>query len=213
MASGRFPELGGLSAPVANADLATMAALTAKANLTGSTAVPADATMTALLAALMTGNTSTTTRGTAGTSIVVGSLDGNVDGDYLVYFHLVGESATGVPSLQINGADTNLYSSWVKMSGASTVAGERSATSWAIGGSMGAGNVSSGWIIIRARTAAAGRRTAWGLINTESGPAAYLWSGLYLDFSTNITSLQIVAASNSIAAGSYMTVVKLRHPS
>jgi len=202
-----------LTDTISPAMLTEQAANTYLANITGSTANPTHASRAAVNAHLRAGATTTTTLGGVGTNIEVSGLDGDNDGDYIIYFHLIGAGTTGVPLLQFNGASTNLYSHWVSMTGASTVAGGRDTGNVALGASLGVGQQMSGWGFIRSRTAPSAWRSGFLEINIEPGPAAYSTKLLYLDAATNITSLRVNAATNSLAANSFLTVIKQYNPS
>src|SRR5678815_4727339 len=82
------PTGGGLEPPIPLTDLATQAAHTALANVTGSTAVPTAATMAALLADLKAQNTTVVTLGANADSIGITGLDGQTDGNYKITLDL-----------------------------------------------------------------------------------------------------------------------------
>ena len=103
------------------------------------------------------------------------------------------------------------------MSGASTVTGARNTGAAQVAGpNFNTGNDVSGWIRLRSRTGGPGSggwRSGSFQVNTAVGPAVIQGGIIYTAESTNITSLTLLAASNALDTGSYMTVRKLRNPS
>jgi hypothetical protein len=213
MGSGRYPASGGGGGPASAVTLSDAGVAGKTAGGSGDSGTLGFA---ALAAAEASADVSTTTLSGTASSIAVSGLDGDADGDYLLYFHLKSAGgATGAPKLQINDADTNLYSHWVSITGASTVAGSRSATTCDLGASLASGgNSASGWILLRSRrTSPTAWRSGHAEVNSETGPAGYFINIIYTDNTTNITKLSIVANTNSLASGSFLTVRKLRNPS
>lgn len=154
----------------------------------------------------------TTTLVAPAASVDVTGLDGDADGDYDVYFNIEAAGAS-TPKLQINGADTNLFSQWTNNS-AGTITGGQSGTTAALGPALSTGDNASGWIKIRSRTGGPVTQGGWRVFQastfSSAGPASRNVTVVYTDRTTNITSLSIVA---DLAATSYMTVRKLHNPS
>lgn len=146
----------------------------------------------------------------AATSITVSDLTGNADGDYEVYFHLVIDAiASGVITLQINGADTNLYSTWSNIA-AATLTGARSTTTCELAPSTTQADIVSGWIKIRSKTGFDFRTGSYQTI-TATGPTTRTGVFTYTDSATEITSLSITAGADAFGVGSFMMVRKLHH--
>ena len=161
-----------------------------------------------------------TVAGSAKSSLTVSGLDGNADGDYDIYFNASSGTSGGTigqPKPEINGSDSNLYSAWIQVVGASTVTGARTTSTCGIGpANSGASAGVKGWIRMRSRTISGGnavsRSGTFSVVN-DTGPTIVSGSFEYLDQTTNITSLTIVGGTNSLDVGSFMTVRKLFNPS
>lgn len=150
----------------------------------------------------------------AATSISISGLNGDDDGDYLVYFELiaVAGSATGALKVQFNDSDANLYGFALAQTAVDATLATHTAASATFSGGPGAGDYCAGWIMIRSRSGGLPRRTSVVEAFTGDGPRVDRAIFTYTDSSTVITKISIVAANaTSIDVGSVMTATKLKH--
>jgi len=148
--------------------------------------------------------------GSAATSITVSGLDGNNDGDYDIYVDLLAASATSTVLLSINGSTANLYHAWAQIVGASTLTGARSNGTCQVGANLSTGQGTRGWIRLRSKTGGTSAvRGGTSSLSSDVGPTHYMGAIEYLDVTTNITSIGITAAANSLAVGSSIVIRKL----
>jgi hypothetical protein len=151
-----------------------------------------------------------TTLVATGNTIEVAGLDGTNDGDYEGYFYLPINAATGAVKLQINGSDSDLYSSWVGQQGASTVAlANRDTTAIELAGNTAAADLRiAGWFKLRSSAADA---FLAGHYQVFFGGGATTRHGIIITTAAKtIASLKIVAANaNAFSIGAYLQVRKM----
>jgi hypothetical protein len=149
------------------------------------------------------------------TSVTFSGLNGDVDGEYLLLYRIRKVPATGSNQFYVlrpNGLTTNLNSTNGAHSGTGSNTVSTTSDMRISGGGQTAGVQTVGVLYLDAKTGTEARQyiadlnqRATSLSNTRRD----ILSGVWTDTTTNITSLDIVAAlANGIAAGSQFCLYK-----